>query len=83
MNATLAKVAGVKNISICTPTSNGEYNDAVLAACKIVGIKDVYRVGGAQAVASLAYGTKIIKAVNKIVGPGNKFVGGSKETGFW
>ena len=69
-----AKVAGVKEISITTPCPNGEINPAVLAAASICGVDKIYRVGGAQAVAALAYGTRSVNKVDKIVGPGNIYV---------
>jgi histidinol dehydrogenase len=79
MSAVPALVAGVKNIVICAPTSGGEINPAVLYAAKICGIDKIYKVGGAQAIAALAYGTKSISKVNKIVGPGNSFVATAKK----
>jgi len=79
MSSIPAIVAGVKNISMCVPTSGGEINPAVLVAAKICGIKKIYKVGGAQAIAALAYGTKTIFKVNKIVGPGNSYVAGAKK----
>lgn len=69
-----AKVAGVKEISVATPCPNGEINPAVLAAASICGVDRIYKVGGAQAVAALAYGTRSVNKVDKIVGPGNIFV---------
>ncbi len=79
MSAVPALVAGVKNISICVPTSAGKINPAVLYAAKICGIKKIYKVGGAQAITALACGTKTIEKVNKIVGPGNSFVAYAKK----
>ncbi len=79
MSAVPALVAGVKNISLCVPTSAGEINPAVLYAAKICGIKKIYKVGGAQAITALACGTKTISKVNKIVGPGNAFVAYAKK----
>ncbi len=79
MSAVPALVAGVKNLSMCVPTSAGKINPAVLVAAKICGIKKIYKVGGAQAVTALAYGTKTISKVNKIVGPGNSYVAGAKK----
>ncbi len=79
MSAVPALVAGVKDISMCVPTSAGAINPAVLLAAKICGIKKIYKVGGAQAVAALAYGTKTISKVNKIVGPGNSYVAAAKK----
>jgi histidinol dehydrogenase len=74
MNAIPAKVAGVARIVMVTPASGGSINPLVLAAAKRAGITDIYRIGGAQAVAALAYGTATITAVDKIVGPGNAYV---------
>ncbi len=75
MNAIPAKIAKVKRIVLATPKNNGKLNPAVLYAAKKVGIKEIYSMGGAQAIASLAY----IQNVNKIVGPGNKFVAEAKK----
>ena len=70
-----AQVAGVDSIAVVSPPGpNGEVAEAVLAACEVAGITEVYRVGGAQAVAALAYGTSTVRPVDKIVGPGNIFV---------
>ena len=74
MNAIPAKIAGVKRIVMVNPKLNGKQNPGVLYAAKKCGIKEIYSIGGAQAIAALAYGTKKIKKVNKIVGPGNIFV---------
>jgi histidinol dehydrogenase len=74
MNAVPAKVAGVPRIVKVVPSPGGELNPLVLAAAKIAGISEIYRVGGAQAVAALAYGTETIRPVVKIVGPGNAYV---------
>lgn len=79
MSAVPAIVAGVKDISMCVPTSAGKINPAVLVAAKICGIKKIYKVGGAQAIAALTYGTKTIAKVNKIVGPGNSYVACAKK----
>ncbi len=79
MSAVPALVAGVKNISMCVPTSAGKINPAVLVAAKICGIKKIYKVGGAQAIAALASGTETITKVNKIVGPGNSYVAAAKK----
>lgn len=79
MSAVPALVAGVKNISMCVPTSAGKINPAVLVAAKICGIKKIYKVGGAQAITALTYGTKTISKVDKIVGPGNSFVATAKK----
>ncbi len=82
MNVIPAKVAGVDDIIMVTPTPNGELNDMVLAAAHISGVDQVLRVGGAQAVAALAYGTESIPAVDKIVGPGNIYVATAKKMVF-
>jgi histidinol dehydrogenase len=75
MTVVPAKVAGVPKIAICSPPgSGGEINPLTLVAADICGVDEIYRVGGAQAVAALAYGTETIKPVNKLVGPGNKYV---------
>jgi histidinol dehydrogenase len=75
MAATPAQVAGVEGIAVCSPPgAGGEMPDAVLAACSVAGIDEVYRIGGAQAVAALAYGTESVRPVEKIVGPGNIYV---------
>ena len=79
MTATLAKVAGVPRIVACSPpTSKKTINPLILVAADICGVDEVYKVGGAQAIAALAYGTKTIKAVKKIVGPGSRFVTAAK-----
>lgn len=75
MTVTPAKIAGVKRVVVVSPPP---VSDAVLAACRIAGADELYQVGGAQAVAALAYGTKTIKGVSKIVGPGNKYVTAAK-----
>lgn len=82
MNAVPARVAGVKRIAMVTPAPQGEINPAVLAAAKICGITEIYRIGGAQAVAALTYGTKTIRPVDKIVGPGNAYVAEAKRQVF-
>lgn len=79
MNAIPAKVAGVERLAMVVPTPDGERNDQVLAAAKIAGVDEIFRVGGAQAVAALAYGTQTISPVAKIVGPGNAFVAAAKR----
>ena len=78
MNAIPAKIAGVKRIVLANPKNNGKLNPAVLYAAKKVGIKEIYSIGGAQAIGSLTY----IQKVNKIVGPGNIFVAGAKRQVF-
>lgn len=82
MNAIPAKVAGVERIVITVPTPDGVINPLVLAAAKIAGVSEVYRIGGAQAVAALAYGTDTIAPVDKIVGPGNAYVAAAKRQVF-
>jgi histidinol dehydrogenase len=79
MSAVPALVAGVDKISICAPTSGQKINPAVLFAAKLCGVKKIYKIGGAQAIAALAFGTKTIAKVNKIVGPGNSFVATAKK----
>ncbi len=82
MNAVPAKVAGVPRIVMVVPTPRGETNPLVLAAARLAGVDEVYRVGGAQAVAALAYGTATIAPVAKIVGPGNAYVAAAKRRVF-
>jgi histidinol dehydrogenase len=82
MNAIPAKIAGVKRLVAATPAPDGKLNPLVLAAADLVGITEIYRVGGAQAVAALAYGTKSIAPVDKIVGPGNAYVAAAKRQVF-
>ena len=82
MNAVPAKVAGVKRLAITVPTPDGEINPLVIQAAKISGVDEIYRVGGAQAIAALAYGTDTIAPVDKITGPGNAFVAAAKRRGF-
>jgi histidinol dehydrogenase len=82
MNATPAKVAGVDRIVMVAPAPDGEINPLVLAAAKIAGIDEIYRIGGAQAIAALAYGTESISPVAKIVGPGNAYVAAAKRRVF-
>jgi len=82
MNAIPAKVAGVCRIVMVTPASGGRINPLVLAAARRAGVSDIYRIGGAQAVAALAYGTQSLKAVDKIVGPGNAYVAAAKRDVF-
>jgi histidinol dehydrogenase len=79
MSAVPAIVAGVKEISICAPTTAGKINPAVLFAAKLCGVEKIYKVGGAQAIAALAYGTSVITKVDKIVGPGNSYVATAKK----
>jgi len=82
MNAIPAKVAGVEKLIMVVPTPDGEVNDMVLAAAAICGVDAVFTLGGAQAVAALAYGTETVPAVDKIVGPGNIFVATAKRMVF-
>lgn len=82
MNAIPAKVAGVERLVMVVPTPDGKLNPLVLAAAELAGVDEIYRIGGAQAVAALAYGTETIKPVAKIVGPGNAFVAAAKRQVF-
>tara|TARA_B100000579_G_C22829534_1_gene855138 strand:+ start:990 stop:2270 length:1281 start_codon:yes stop_codon:yes gene_type:complete len=79
MNAIPALLANVKNITMVTPSSKGNLNPGVIYAAYKCNIKNIYNIGGAQAIAALAYGTKKIEKVNKIVGPGNKYVSAAKK----
>jgi histidinol dehydrogenase len=82
MNAIPAKVAGVPRVVMVVPSPNGELNPLVLAAAELAGVEEVYRIGGAQAVGALAYGTQSIAPVCKIVGPGNAYVAAAKRLVF-
>ncbi|MBF9036405.1 histidinol dehydrogenase [Rhodobacterales bacterium HKCCE2091] len=82
MNAIPAKVAGVDRLVVTTPTPGGAVNPLVLLAARLAGVETVYRVGGAQAIAALAYGTETIRPVDKIIGPGNAFVAAAKRRVF-
>jgi histidinol dehydrogenase len=82
MNAVPAKVAGCARVAMTTPTPDGQINPLVLAAARLSGVDEVYRIGGAQAVAALAYGTHDIRPVSKIVGPGNAYVAAAKRRVF-
>jgi histidinol dehydrogenase len=82
MNAVPARVAGVERIAMCVPTPDGALNPLVLAAARRAGVAEIYRVGGAQAVAALAYGTATIAPVDRIVGPGNAYVAEAKRQVF-
>jgi histidinol dehydrogenase len=82
MNAIPAKVAGVERLAIVVPTPDGIANPAVLLAARIAGVDEIYRIGGAQAIAALAYGTETIPPVDKITGPGNAFVAAAKRRVF-
>jgi histidinol dehydrogenase len=82
MNAIPAKVAGVERLVMTVPAPDGVLNPLVLAAAQMLGITEIYRIGGAQAIAALAYGTATIAAVDKIVGPGNAYVAAAKRRVF-
>ena len=82
MNAVPAKVAGVERLAICVPTPEGVANPLVFAAARIAGVDEIYRVGGAQAIAALAYGTETIAPVDLITGPGNAYVAAAKRQVF-
>ncbi len=82
MNAVPAKVAGVERLVMVVPTPDGVINPLVMAAAELAGVDEVYRVGGAQAVGALAYGTETIMPVDKIVGPGNAYVAAAKREVF-
>ena len=82
MNAIPAKVAGVPRIAMVVPSPGGEINPLVLAAAQLAGVDEIYRIGGAQAVAALAYGTETVAPVAKIVGPGNAYVAAAKRQVF-
>jgi histidinol dehydrogenase len=82
MNAIPAKVAGVGRIAMCVPAPDGILNPLVLAAASLAGVTEIYRIGGAQAIAALAYGTALITQVDRIVGPGNAYVAEAKRQVF-
>ena len=82
MNALPARVAGVSRIAMCVPTPDGALNPLVLAAARLAGVREVWRIGGAQAVAALAWGTPSIAPVDRIVGPGNAYVAEAKRQAF-
>jgi len=82
MNAVPAKVAGVARIVMTVPAPDGHLNPLVLAAARLAGVDEIYRVGGAQAIAALAYGTATVRPVEKIVGPGNAYVAAAKRRVF-
>ena len=82
MNAVPAKVAGVPRIAMAVPAPGGELNPLVLAAARLAGVDEIFRIGGAQAIAALAYGTATIPPVAKIVGPGNAYVAAAKRIVF-
>ena len=80
MNVIPAQVAGVDQIIVCTPPqTNGDIDPIILSVCQNLGIKDIFQVGGAQAIAAMTYGTETIPKVNKIVGPGNRYVAAAKQ----
>ncbi|HEX8949811.1 MAG TPA: histidinol dehydrogenase [Dissulfurispiraceae bacterium] len=82
MNVIPAQVAGVREVALCVPTPGGEINPYVMAAIHLLGVKEVYRIGGAQAVGAMAFGTEAIKKVDKITGPGNIYVAMAKKMVF-
>jgi histidinol dehydrogenase len=82
MNAIPARAAGVGRLVMCAPTPDGRMNPLVLAAARIAGIEEIYRIGGAQAIAAMAHGTATIAPVDKITGPGNAFVAAAKRRVF-
>jgi histidinol dehydrogenase len=82
MNAIPARVAGVRRIAMCVPAPDGVLNPLVLAAASLAGVTEIYRIGGAQAVAALAYGTALISKVDRITGPGNAYVAEAKRQVF-
>ncbi|MBS1075318.1 histidinol dehydrogenase [Gluconobacter sp. Dm-73] len=82
MNALPARVAGVKRLAMCVPTPDGVLNPVVLAAAQLCGVTEIYRIGGAQAVGAMAFGTDLIAPVDRIVGPGNAYVAEAKRQVF-
>lgn len=82
MNAVPAKVAGVARVAMCVPAPDGHLNPLVLAAARLAGVDEIHRIGGAQAIGALAYGTATIAPVDKIVGPGNAYVAAAKKQVF-
>lgn len=82
MNAIPARVAGVQRVVMVVPTPNGQFNPLILMAARLAGVDEIYRIGGAQAVGALAYGTESIAPVAKIVGPGNAYVAAAKRRVF-
>lgn len=79
MNALPAKIAGCKEIIICSPPKNGKIDESILIAAKLCGVSKIFKIGGAQAIAAMAYGTETIPKVDKIVGPGNIYVSTAKK----
>jgi histidinol dehydrogenase len=79
MNALPARVAGVPRLAICSPSPEGNLNPYILIAADIAGVEEIYRIGGVQAIGAMAYGTKTIPKVDKIVGPGNQYVAAAKR----
>ncbi|MEO0683071.1 MAG: histidinol dehydrogenase, partial [Pseudomonadota bacterium] len=82
MNVIPARAAGVARLAVCLPTPDGEVDPLVLTAARIAGVDEVYRIGGAQAIAALAYGTQTVAPVDKITGPGNAWVAAAKRQVF-
>jgi histidinol dehydrogenase len=82
MNVIPAQVAGVEEITVCVPAPGGQLNPSVMAALRMLGIQEVYKIGGAQAVGAMAFGTKSVRKVDKIVGPGNIYVATAKKMVF-
>ena len=82
MNALPARVAGVKRLAMCVPSPGGALNPLVLAAAQLCGVEEIYRIGGAQAVGAMAFGTDLIAPVDRIVGPGNAYVAEAKRQVF-
>lgn len=82
MNAIPARVAGVARLVVCVPTPGGEVNPLVLLACRLAGVDEIWRIGGAQAIAAMAYGTETMQPVDKITGPGNAYVAAAKRQVF-
>lgn len=82
MNAIPAQVAGVRRLAVCLPTPGGEVNPLVLVAARLAGVTEIYRLGGAQAIAALAFGTETVRPVDKITGPGNAWVAAAKRRVF-
>ncbi|MGM0584128.1 MAG: histidinol dehydrogenase [Pseudomonadota bacterium] len=82
MNAIPARVAGVERLAVCMPTPGGRANPLVLLAARLAGVTEMFRIGGAQAIAAMAYGTRTVRPVDKIVGPGNAYVAAAKRRVF-